>query len=168
MVAYELINHTRVDTDWAQRAVNKLCRDLDLRKLVRFVFEDTWTDIDEETGRRVFGTESREAQWTGEAWSKPEESLVRISLPCHTLFPVIWDIDSPLPGDHQTHQQFHNPWELFLYLAAHELRRQWQREYPQKLDEVIRLFDLYPEADAAIYALRILERYRQNPAEFGE
>jgi hypothetical protein len=67
MPTIELINLTQWHDALVQGIVARLCQELRLRKQVRFLFQDIWTAIDEETGEIVAGTESPETTWDGDA-----------------------------------------------------------------------------------------------------
>lgn len=78
------------------------------------------------------------------------------------MFPVVWDINSALPGQYLRHVTwFNDPLEMLLYLSAHELRHMWQFEHPRKIKQIRQLLEIDDEADADFHALRLLSRYRQ-------
>jgi hypothetical protein len=161
MATLELINLTDWDNALVRRIVENLCRHLRLRRQVRFLFQDIWTALDETTGEIVRGTESSETTWDGDAWKMSNGGLVRVCLSSKTVFPVVWDINRALPGQYlRGVTWFANAEEMFLYLAAHEMRHLWQFEHEKKNRQVCRLLNMDDETDADLYALRVLSDHR--------
>jgi len=167
MAHVKFINHLRLDTDLAQETVLKLCRDLQIHKRVKFIFKDTWTDLMEDTGDVVVGTEIKETIWDGGTARTRGGGIVPIRLPSTAVFPLVWQIKGAWFGQSVSRViTFNNPMEMFLYLAAEEIRYLWQLEHPRKLKRIGQLLEFDPKADAAIYALRVLKNYRQKPGDF--
>jgi hypothetical protein len=163
MSTIELINLSQWEVARVEEVVWSLYRQLKLRRMVRFLFQDTWTRLDEETGEIVAGTENRDMGWDGDAWEMPNGGLVRVCVSPATQYPVIWDINRELSGHYlRGVTWFNEPAELFLYLAAHEMRHLWQFEHPKKLAQICRLLDIDDEGDADIYVLRALSRHRNS------
>jgi len=168
MTTLELINLTRWDEAMVQRMVAKLYRDLRLRRMVRVLFQDTWTIIDQENGVIISGSENHETAWDAGAWRMGNGGLVRICLSPWLAFPLVWDMYSALHEQYLRRVTwFNDRVEMFLYLAAHQLRHLWQFEHERKIAQICRLLEIDREADADVYALRVLSRYRQHPADFG-
>jgi len=166
MANINLFNHARLDSGRVQQTVIKLCRDLQLRKRVRFVFEESWTDLIEETGEIVAGTESMETIWNGDAGKIRGTGQVRVRIPSRVTFPMVWNVRGELSGQYFGRvSYFNNPMEMFLYHAAHELRHLWQLEHSGKRERIDRLGEVDKETDKDLYALGVLSRYRQNPAD---
>jgi len=139
-----------------------------LRKPVRFLFQDIWTSIDEETGEIVAGTESPETTWDGDACKMANGGWSACASP-RPPCSLGLDINSALPGQYLRHVTwFNDPLEMLLYLSAHELRHLWQFEHPKKISQIRQLLEIDDEADADFHALRLLSRYRQNSADFVE
>ena len=169
MATIELLNLTEWDDALVQGIVTRLCQELGLRKPVRFIFQETWTAIEEETGEIVAGTESPETGWDGTAGKMTNGGWVRVCISSATEFPVVWDINPALPGQYLRHiTWFDDPLEMLLYLSAHELRHLWQWEHPKKIEQIRQLLQIDDETDADFHALRLLSRTRQNSADFVE
>jgi hypothetical protein len=167
MPTIELINLTQWNDALVKGIVARLCQELRLRKQVRFLFQDIWTAIDDETGEIVAGTERPETTWDGDACQMSKGGWARVCISTATVFPVVWNINSALPGQYLRHVTwFNDPLEMLLYLSAHELRHLWQFEHPKKLKQIRQLLQIDDEADADFHALRLLSRYRQNSSDF--
>jgi len=169
MSSIELKNLTQWDDTLVHGIVARLCQELRLRKPVRFLFQDTWTAIAEETGEIVAGTESPETTWDGDACKMSNGGWVRVCISTSTVFPMVWNINSALHGQYLRHVTwFNDPLEMLLYLSAHELRHLWQFEHPRKMEQIRHLLEIDDEADSDFHALRLLSRYRPNSADFVE
>jgi hypothetical protein len=169
MQTIELKNLTSWDDTFVHGIVGRICNELHLRKPVLFLFQETWTAIDEDNGNIVEGTERPEIPWDGDACKMAEGGWARVCISPNTVYPAVWNINPSLPGQYLRHVTwFNDPIELLLYLSAHELRHLWQFEHPRKIAQIRRLMEIDDEADADFHALRLLSRYRQNSADFVE
>jgi len=167
MASIQFINLTQGDGKFMLHLVTKLSRELKLRKPVRFLFQDKWTELDEETGEVVPGREWPDVAWDGDAWGWPDSGFVRICLSPTLQFPIVWNINYELPGQYLRQVTwFNDQMEMFVYLAAHEFRHLWQFEHEAKLNQICKLLQIDDEGEADIFALRILSQYRQNPQAF--
>jgi hypothetical protein len=161
MATLELINLTNWDSSRVLATVGRLYRHLRLRRQTRFLFQDIWTVLDPETGEIVRGTEDPATTWDGDAWKMPNGGLVRICLSEAIAFPLVWDINRVLPGQYlRGVTWFNDAEEMFLYLAAHELRHLWQFEHERKAKQIYRLLGIDDETDADLNALRVLSEHR--------
>jgi len=100
MPTIELNNLTQWDDALVQGIVARLCQELRLRKPVRFIFQETWAGISEETGEIVAGTERPEIHWDGTACKMSNGGWVNVCISPATVFPVVWNINPALPGQY--------------------------------------------------------------------
>jgi phage-related protein len=154
----ELNNLSQWQEDRIRRLVSSIAKDLKLKRDVRFIFQTTWTDIDD-YGDVVPGTEE-EVGFDGDAY---DNGVVRVCIDKTMQFPFTYDINEKLDGFYLRHiVQFKNAHEMLLYMAAHELRHLYQWENPLKARQIRRLLRCDDETDADIYATMTLSRYRSG------
>jgi hypothetical protein len=157
----ELIDLTDWDKYWVKDTVVRICQDLKLKRQVRFLFQASWTIFDHETGIAISDSENPETFWESYAIPPPNINIVRICLSPAIEFPLVWDNKRTLDGQSFRHVTgFNMAEEMFLYLAARELRFLWQWEHLEKRQQVFDLLELDYIEEAELYALRSLSRYR--------
>jgi phage-related protein len=157
-VILELNNLSHWQEDRIRRLVSSIAKDLKLKRDVRFVFQTTWTDIDD-YGDVVPHTEA-EVGFDGDAY---DNGVVRVCIDKSMQFPFTYDINEQLEGFYLRHiVQFKNAHEMLLYMTAHELRHLYQWENPLKARQIRRLLRCDDETDADIYATMALSRYRSG------
>lgn len=167
MVRIELINLTQWDGELVRHVVAQVFDELKLKRSLRFLFQERWTPLDDETGEAITGDDWPVVAWDGDAWEMSNGGFVRICLAPTLKFPLVWNINPELPGQYLRQVTwFRDAKEMFLYLASHELRHLWQFEHEAKLNQICKLLKIDDETDADIFALQMLSRYRQNPDIF--
>lgn len=154
----DLNNFSNWQDDKIRRLVSSIAKELRLKADVRFIFQTTWTDIEEDGNIRP-GTEA-EVGFDADAY---DNGVVRICIDKTMEFPFTYDINDRLDGFYLRHVvQFTNAYEMLLYMTAHELRHLYQWENPVKATQVRRLLKCDDETDADIYATMTLSRYRSG------
>ena len=154
----ELNNLSHWQEDRVRRLVSCIAKDLKLKRDVRFVFQTTWTEIDD-YGDIVPDTEA-EVGFDGDAY---DNGVVRVCIDKSMQFPFTYDINEQLEGFYLRHiVQFKNAHEMLFYMTAHELRHLYQWENPLKARQIRRLLRCDDETDADIYATMTLSRYRSG------
>jgi phage-related protein len=154
----ELNNLSHWQEDRIRRLVSSVAKNLKLRRDVRFVFQTTWTEIDD-YGDIVPGSEA-EVGFDGDAY---DNGVVRVCIDKSMQFPFTYDINEQLEGFYLRHiVQFKNAQEMLLYMTAHELRHLYQWENPLKAKQIRRLLRCDDETDADIYATMTLSRHRSG------
>ena len=138
------------------RLFSTIAKDLRLKGDVRFIFQTTWTEIDD-YGEVIPGTEA-EVGFDGDAY---DTGVVRVCIDNSMQFPFAYDINEELDDFYLRHVvEIKNEYELLLYMSAHELRHLWQWEHPGKARQVRSLLKCDDETDADIYATMTLSRHR--------
>jgi len=156
-VTIRLHNYSRWDDDNIRRVVHWVARDLKLKRDIKFIFQTTWTEIDED-GEIVPDTEA-EVGFDGDAY---DNGVVRVCVG-KLDYPFIYDINNDLEGLYlRKITELKNSYELLLYMTAHELRHLWQWEHPDKARQIRRLLKCDDETDADIYAVMSLSLYRNG------
>jgi hypothetical protein len=129
----ELIDLTRWDKNWVKNTVVRICQDLKLTYQVRFLFQESWTILDRETGIEISNGEKPETSWESYVIPSPNGNIVRICLAPALKFPLVWDNKRALFGQALRRVTwFSAAEEMFLYLAARELRFLWQWENQER------------------------------------
>jgi hypothetical protein len=155
-VKLHLHNFSRWKSSSIREVVSWIAKDLKLRGEIKFVFQSTWTEIDD-YGDIVPDTEAH-VGFDGDAY---DNGVVRVCIDKSLGFPFTYDINQELEGLYVRHvAELRDPPELLLYMAAHELRHLWQWEHPEKARQIRKLLECDDETDADIYALRTLSLYR--------
>jgi hypothetical protein len=159
----ELIDLTRWDKNWVKNTVVRICQDLKLTYQVRFLFQESWTILDRETGIEISNGEKPETSWESYVIPSPNGNIVRICLAPALKFPLVWDNKRALFGQALRRVTwFSAAEEMFLYLAARELRFLWQWENQERREQILDLLVLDYMDEAELYALRELSRYRAS------
>ena len=154
----ELNNLSNWQDEKIRRLVKAIAKDLRLKGDVRFIFQTTWTEIDD-YGDIVPGTEA-EVGFDGDAY---DNGVVRVCIDKSMQFPFTYDINEQLEGFYLRHiVQFKNAPEMLLYMAAHELRHLHQWGNPLNARQIRRLLRCDDETDADIYAIMTLSRHRSG------
>jgi phage-related protein len=154
----ELNNFSNWQDDRIRRLVSSVAQALRLKADVRFIFQTTWTDIEEDGSVRP-GTEA-EVGFDGDAY---DNGVVRVCIDKTMEFPFTYDINNQLKGFYLRRVvEFKNAYEMLLYMTAHELRHLYQWENPVKARQIRRLLRCDDETDADIYAIMTLSRYRSG------
>jgi hypothetical protein len=163
----ELVNLSSWDEETIENLTRYFRDDLRIKRSFRFLFQEIWTGLDDETGDVLEGTESLETAWDGDAWGWAKKGFIRVCIAPTISFPVVWDINYALKGQYLRRVTwFNTPPEMFIYLAAHEFRHLWQFEHESKRKQIMKLLAIDDETDADFYALRILSRLREDPEAF--
>jgi len=135
-----------------------VAKDLKLKSDITFIFQTTWTDLDDD-GEVIPDTEEA-IEFDGDAYPN---GVVRVCIGTSLGYPFAWDINPELEGLYLRHiielKDFH---ETLLYMMAHELRHLWQWEHPDKARQIRRLLKCDDETDADIYAMMTLGLYRNQ------
>jgi hypothetical protein len=148
-------------TDWRDAdiklGVSQIAEDLKLKGDIMFVFQATWTEIDD-YGEVLPGTEE-DIGFDGDAY---DNGVVRVCVG-KLQYPFAYDINDQLEGFYLRHiVEIRDAYEMFLYMTAHELRHLWQWEHPDKARQIRRLLKCDDETDADVYAMMTLSRYRSR------
>lgn len=149
-------------TDWRdadiKRRVSQIAEDLKLKGDITFVFQAAWTEIDD-YGEVIPDTEE-DIGFDGDAY---DNGVVRVCVGTSLEYPFPYDINDELEGFYLRHiVEIKDPYEMFLYMTAHELRHLWQWENADKARQIRRLLKCDDETDADIYAAMTLSRYRSR------
>jgi len=159
-VHIELNNFSNWQDGRVRQLVSSIAKDLRLKGDVRFIFQTTWTDIDDD-GIVKLGTEA-EVGFDGDAY---DNGVVRVCIDKSMQFPFTYNINEELDDFYLRHiVQFKNAYEMLLYMTAHELRHLYQWENPLKAKQIRRLLRCDDETDADIYAIMTLSRHRDTNA----
>jgi phage-related protein len=141
-----------------RKVVSWVAKDLKLRRDIHFIFQSTWTEIDD-YGNIVPDTEA-EVGFDGDAY---DNGVVRVCIGKSLEFPFAYDINDELDGFYLRHiVELKDGHEMLLHMTAHELRHLWQWEHPEKARQIRRLLHCDDETDADIYAMMTLSRYRNR------
>jgi len=155
-VTIRLHNFSTWDDDNIRRVVHWVAKDLKLKRDIKFIFQSTWTEIDDD-GEIVPDTET-EVGFDGDA---SNNGVVRVCVGKSMEYPFVYDINNELKGLYlRKIAVLKDSYELLLYMTAHELRHLWQWEHPDKARQIRRLLKCDDETDADIYATMTLSRYR--------
>jgi len=153
-----LNNFTNWEDATIKRVVAGIADDLRLKGDIRFIFQATWTQIDDD-GELIPDTEEN-IGFDGDAY---DNGVVRVCVGPSMVYPFAYTINEELEGFYMRHiTVIADPWEMFLYMTAHELRHLWQWEHPEKIRQIRRLLKCDDETDADIYAMMTLSRYRSG------
>ena len=153
-----LHNISKWDDDNIRRVVHWVAKDLRLKRDIKFIFQTTWTEIDDD-GEVVPDTEA-EVGFDGDAYNN---GVVRVCIGKSLEYPFAYDINEELEGLYLRHiTELKDSYELLLYMTAHELRHLWQWEHPDKARQIRRLLQCDDETDADIYAMMTLSLYRNQ------
>jgi hypothetical protein len=156
----ELINLSDWPENYLLQTLEWIASDLHLRRNIKVLFQERWSEITDE-GEIIPKTES-EVAFDGDSF---DNGVIRIVISRNAAFPFQWDINPQLPGDYlRKIVAFENRYELFLYLACHEMRHQFQFANPRKIKRICQLLDIDDEGDADSYAIKILSRWRCTTA----
>ena len=156
-VTIRLRNYSRWDDENIRRVVHWVANDLKLKRDIKFVFQTTWTQIDED-GEIVPDTED-EVGFDGDAY---DNGVIRVCIG-KLDYPFSYDINKELKGSYLRRvMELKDSHELLLYMTAHELRHLWQWAHPDKARQIRRLLKCDDETDADIYAVRTLSLYRNQ------
>ncbi len=154
----ELKNLSRWQDDRIRSVVLSIARDLRLRRDFRFIFQTTWTEIDD-YGDVVPETET-EVGFDADAF---DNGVVRVCIDNSMEFPFEYNINEALDGFYLRHVvELRSAYEMFLYMTAHELRHLYQWENARKARQLCRLLRCDDETDADIYAIMTLSRHRSS------
>lgn len=147
------------DKRWLIPTLTWLRQDLALKKPVRFLLQGLWTDLDK-NGEPIPNTETPLQEMDGDAYSNGN---VRVCIAKNIEMPFIWNVNETCGKGYVNDViQIENAYELFLFLAAHELRHLWQWEQPKKAKMIRNLLKCTDETDADLYAIRKLSEYRKG------
>jgi len=156
----KLNNFSNWQDDRVRQLVASIAKDLRLKGDIRFIFQTTWTEIDDDGN--VKPDSEAEVGFDGDAY---DNGVVRVCIDKSMQFPFTYDINEELDDFYLRHiVQLKNAHEMLLYMAAHELRHLYQWENPLKARQIRRLLRCDDETDADIYAIMTLSRYRNSNA----
>jgi hypothetical protein len=156
-VTIRLHNYSRWENANIRRVVNWVAKDLKLKRNIKFIFQSTWTEIDDD-GEIVADTEA-EVGFDGDAY---DNGVVRVCIG-KLEYPFTYDINQELEGLYLRQiTELKNSYEMLLYMTAHELRHLWQWEHPEKARQIRGLLQCDDETDADIYAMMTLSLYRSR------
>ena len=157
-VTIRLRNYSRWDDDNIRQVVHWVAKDLKLKRNIKFIFQTTWAEIDED-GEIISDTEA-EVGFDGDAY---DNGVVRVCIGKSQEYPFVYDINQELEGHYLRRvTQLKDSHELLLYMTAHELRHLWQWEHPDKARQIRRLLKCDDETDADMYAIMTLSLYRNQ------
>ena len=157
-VTIRLHNYSRWENENIRRIVQWVAKDLKLKRDIKFIFQSTWTEIDDD-GEIVPDTES-DVGFDGDAY---DNGVVRVCIGKSQEYPFVYDINQELEGHYLRRvTQLKDSHELLLYMTAHELRHLWQWEHPDKARQIRRLLKCDDETDADMYAIMTLSLYRNQ------
>jgi len=155
-----------VKKSFAAQSIEWIVGDLGLKRDVTF-----WLD-GRTNGMKADGTRMPEDQrihkdpgvnWEdhdGTAW---ENGIIYILIEPDHGFPYIWSVNPACGEGYVNHTTLiENAEELFIYLAAHELRHLWQWENKRATSTLLRLMKMTDETDADLYAIRMLSAYKSQ------
>ena len=152
----ELNNVSKWQDDRIRSVVSSLAKDLRLKHDIFFLFQTTWTEIDD-YGNIISGTEA-DVGFDADAY---DNGVVRVCIDHSMEFPYQYDINDQLKGFYLRRiVEFTSAYEMFLYMSAHELRHLYQWQNPEKARQIRRLLRCDDETDADIYATMTLSRHR--------
>jgi hypothetical protein len=155
-VAIRLHNYSRGSDEDVRQVVHWVTKDLKIKHDIKFIFQSTWTEIDED-GEIVPNTEA-EVGFDGDAY---DNGVVRVCVG-KLDYPFVYDINRNLKGHYLRRVvELKNSHEMLLYMTA-ELRHLWQWEYPGKARQIRRLLQCDDETDADIYAIMTLSLFRNR------
>lgn len=151
-------HHSPIEDRFARTTVEWILSDLKLRRPVHFFLQGFLTDMDDQgfpmpnTGIPNFGHD-------GDAYNS---GVCRVAIG-KNVYPEEWGVN-PACGKGYLNNifEFGDAYELFTFLAAHELRHQWQWEKPEKIKQIRKLLKCNDETDADIYAARMLSYYKSQ------
>ena len=157
----EFVNHSNWNEAEIKSILEWIVTDLGLKQDIKFVFQNVWTELDSR-GEIVPGTE-RDSIYDGD-WT--QGGIVKVVISNQIQYPMIWDINSQLPGFYlRKANTFYGPLDFYVYFVAHELRHQYQEENPAKVKELCALLRCDDETDADIYATMTLAKFRGAAAK---
>lgn len=146
---------------FAAASIEWIIGDLDLKKDVAFWLDGEPGWMDGEGSRLDFNLISKEAcGHDGTAWDTGVACIVLEDL--HP-FPYVWRVNPACGEGYVNHTTLiDNAEELFIYLAAHELRHLWQWENKRATSTLLRLMKMTDETDADLYAIRMLSAFKSQ------
>jgi hypothetical protein len=121
---------------------------------------DRWFDADQHMAGENELPVDDDVGWDGVCYY--EERVLYVFLSQTVEFPLVWWVNTELPGSYQRGMVFYSPAEYFVYCLAHELSHIWQFDNRRKkrLGDGFRSAD--DETDADIYAILKLNEYRRK------
>jgi hypothetical protein len=156
-VTIRLHNYSRWDNENIRGVVHWVAKDLKLRRDIKFIFQSTWTEIDDDG--EIIPDSAAEVGFDGDAY---DNRVVRVCVG-KLDYPFVYDINSELEGFYlRKITEIKNSQEMLLYMTSHELRHLWQWEHPDKARQIRTLLKCDDETDADIYAIMVLSLYRNQ------
>lgn len=149
--------YSPIDSAFARTTAEWLADNLRLKRPVRFYLQGLYTQMDGQ-GVPILNTARPDPGHDGDAYSTGN---IRVFISKKNTFPDTWEVN-PACGDGYLNDviSFDNPYELFVFLAAHELRHLWQWEHPRQARQIRSLLRCTDETDSDIYAARKLSYYK--------
>jgi hypothetical protein len=144
------------DEAWAHGWAAWLMGDLNIRKPVHFYLQGVWVEIDND-GLPKNETATTEFDHDGTAY---DNNVVQVAINPRSIFPARWGPTGRayLSGV----AQLENAHELFIWLAAHELRHLWQWQNKKQARQLRSLLKVGDEMEADLYAARQLSAYKNQ------
>jgi len=129
---------------WAEQTVRWFVADLGLKN--NLIFE-------------LLGREDG----TGHDGTATEGGLVEVVIDGAHAYPYLWAVNPKCGTGYVNNVTLiENAEELFIYLAAHELRHLWQWENKRAASTLLRLMKMTDETDADLYAIRVLSAFKSQ------
>jgi hypothetical protein len=148
--------HSPIQTNFSLTQLDWIMDDLKIKMPVNFYLQGLWTELDKE-GMPTNKTKTGMGH-DGDAYSSGN---IRVHISKGNPFPETWSVNDQLPGMYLNDViNLQDAYELFTFLAAHELRHLWQWEHPKEMKQIRRLLKCDDEFDADIYAARMLSKYK--------
>lgn len=154
--------------EYREKVVDALKEDLGLLEYYfTFYFHEQWHPIDEQC-QEILGANHPQPCYDGDAheyYEGPRQTprhAVRVFINPQNVYPLHWRTRGIGTGQgYLTHvHTFESPEELFVYLAAHEIRHIWQFTHRSSARKIRGLLRCNDEMDADLYASRMLSRCR--------
>jgi hypothetical protein len=142
-------NFARTQLEW-------IMEDLKIKMPVNFYLQGLWTELDKDGVPNKSITKYGIGH-DGDAYSNGN---IRVQI-SKNPFPETWSVNDQLPGMYLNDViNLEDSYDLFTFLAAHELRHLWQWEHPKEMRQIRRLLKCDDEFDADVYAARMLSKYK--------
>jgi hypothetical protein len=136
-----------------------LVEDLKIKIPVHLLFQDVWTQYDQDTGDIIPNTAREDIAHDGTAQN---DGIIQVVInPALVVFPMWWDINPALKKFYLRRVTcFMNIDEMILYYLAHEFHHLWEFEHPKYIKTMCKIAHCDEETLADFYAVRVLSKYR--------
>lgn len=137
-------NFQPVPIGWARQTLRWLMADLGLKKDITFVL-------------------SGHKEGAGHDGTASEDGNIDVTIDGAHAYPYLWAVNPKCGTGYVNNVTLiENAEELFIYLAAHELRHLWQWENKRATSTLLRLMKMTDETDADLYAIRVLSAFKSQ------